>query len=320
MSKHDQRKYCWPRYSLRALWIAVTVIAVASAWLGARYRAKLRERDAVNTLTREKIGEVVYDWQYDPEKWINPSATPPGPSWIRGLFGDDFFANVHLVAFGKTYENPDSDLSPLNAFPRLKRLDLRTTLYSDSAFVHVEGLTELEWLRMSYSDYGDAALAHLEGLTELKELDLLGTRVTGSGLSHLKRMKKLETLYLPYRVNDDGLAHLANLKNLRVLLLSNTQITDEGMVHLKGLFRLEHLEISETRVTDAGLVYLSDLRQLKILDISCENVTDAGLVHLTGLKKLETISLDGKITKGGVRSLQEALPNLKKSILPIELR
>jgi hypothetical protein len=41
-------------------------------------------------------------------------------------------------------------------------------------------------------------------------------------------------------------------------------------------------------------------------------VTDAGLVHLKGLTKLRALKLNGtNVTAGGVKQLQQALPNCK---------
>ena len=58
----------------------------------------------------------------------------------------------------------------------------------------VKALSNLEVLRLSFTQVTDAGLIHLKGLKKLKSIDLSGTQVTDVTLVHLRRLKKLEQL------------------------------------------------------------------------------------------------------------------------------
>jgi hypothetical protein len=52
--------------------------------------------------------------------------------------------------------------------------------------------------------------------------------------------------------------------------------------------------------------------KLQSLDLSYTRITDAGLEHLRGLTNLALLNLrDTQVTDGGVKKLEEALPNCK---------
>lgn len=84
------------QFSLRALFVLVTVCAVACSWLAVRLLQLERQRQAIAAVEKSG-GYVFYDYQIsryvliDSPDWENP---PPGPKWLRDLLGDDFFARV----------------------------------------------------------------------------------------------------------------------------------------------------------------------------------------------------------------------------------
>ena len=75
--------------------------------------AARRQREAVATI--EKVGGVVdYDWEYDEGRTtFLANAHPPGPPWLRGLLGDEFFTQfdvgvlVHLSRAGAQFQTID---------------------------------------------------------------------------------------------------------------------------------------------------------------------------------------------------------------------
>ncbi len=58
---------------------------------------------------------------------------------------------------------------------------------NDSGLEHLEGLSKLEVLLLSYTKVTDAGLEHLKGLTSLKVLDLYyRTKITDEGVQKLQ--------------------------------------------------------------------------------------------------------------------------------------
>ena len=82
----------WFQYSLRTLFVLVTVLCVCLAVTANRAR---RQREAVKAI--ESVGgQVRYEYQYV------SGQEPPGPEWLRELIGDEYFVSVVVV-----YLNPD---------------------------------------------------------------------------------------------------------------------------------------------------------------------------------------------------------------------
>jgi Leucine-rich repeat (LRR) protein len=159
----------------------------------------------------------------------------------------------------------------------------------------------------------DAWLKHLNGLPNLQSLRLDNTQVTDAGLEHLKGLTSLQSLNLDNtQVTDAGLEHLKGLINLRSLVPNRRKLTDAGLEHLGGMAKLERLNLWFTQVTDAGLKHLEGLTNLQGLALGNTQVTDAGLEHLKGLIELQSVILIGtKVTDAGVKNLQQALPKCK---------
>jgi hypothetical protein len=163
---------------------------------------------------------------------------------------------------------------------------------------------------LSHSLVTDSDLPALNGLPELQKLRLVQTAVTDVGLERLNDLEGLQILNLGLtRVTDAGLPHLNRFKKLRELDLSETKITDAGLADLKGLKGLEVLVLYRTSAGDAGLASLSGIEELKYLDLGRSNVTDAGLESLRHANKLEILILwDTSVTDAGVAALRKALP------------
>jgi hypothetical protein len=57
---------------------------------------------------------------------------------------------------------------------------------TDTGLVHLNGLTRLEILVLSFTKISDAGLDHLKRLTNLKKLDLTQTQVTNESVEKLQ--------------------------------------------------------------------------------------------------------------------------------------
>ena len=109
--------------------------------------------------------------------------------------------------------------------------------------------------------------------------------------AQLWHLPHLDTLTLPFPVDDADLTSLARMTELKVFILgaSNPGLTDRSLAVIGRLSRLEELELGKTSVTDAGLAHLARMGRLRNLGLGDAPVTDAGLAHLARLDQLETL-------------------------------
>jgi hypothetical protein len=179
------RKRRWYQFSLRSLMILTLVIAVPCALLGRRIEWKRRERAAVKTLAKQ--GSVRYDYQSRENGGLK--SEPPGPKWLRGILGDDFFAEA--TVFYSEASREQSDLprlkDALEALPRLKEVDMCAINFRDADLACFEELTQIETLDlMASTEITDAGLTHFKRLTALKYLHV-GGQFSGAAISELQK-------------------------------------------------------------------------------------------------------------------------------------
>jgi len=212
----------WFQFSLRTIFVLMTVAGTLFGWLGLRIRKGFEQRQAVRAI-KDLGGSVGF---------AAPTAWWQRANWLRESFGDEVLLDVNEVN--------------LNLLP-----------VDDAGLAHVAGFTKLAQLRLNSTGVTDAGLAHLGALQELEVLDLANTHIQGSGFRYCGRLVKLEVLAVNgTQLHDDGLSYLRSKSALRRLYLYGTPITDEGLVHLHELRRLESLVLTGTQVTDDGLATL----------------------------------------------------------------
>ena len=125
--------------------------------------------------------------------------TPPGPKWLVGLLGIDFFAHVTSVTVLKP--QTDAILTHLGRLRRLKNLGVQGTLVTNTGLAHLAGLSELRSLECSGTpELTDAGLVHLAGFERLEGLSIAGdARIGGPGLAHLAGRRHLRFLAIGTR-------------------------------------------------------------------------------------------------------------------------
>ena len=187
-----QRKRRWFQFTLRSLLIFVTLVGCGLGWLG--FKVRVAHRQQANVAAIVKLGgNVEYDYDNDAQGNRVPNPTPPGPKWLRGLLGDDFFRDV-------------------------TGCDLTDKPVTDAELKHVANFAKLKWLFLDGTQVTDAGLEQLEELTELTELSLVRTQITEAGLEHLKGLAQLEELHLygtqvRKRRSEEASAGIAGLPN-----------------------------------------------------------------------------------------------------------
>ncbi|MDG3008052.1 leucine-rich repeat domain-containing protein [Paludisphaera mucosa] len=260
------------RFSLRA---AMLLILGLGLWLGWQARLAREQREAVAAV-EEYGGFVRYDWEFVDDD-LAPGAAPWAPGWLRRAIGEHDFQSVAEVNMvystdrrGKpdlTPRESDALMAKLTAFPRLRYLYIPGELATDRAMETIEGLTELETLRMWDAKVTDAGVAKMRALRKLKVL-----QISEAGLG------------------DDSLAHLASLARLERLDLAGNRFTDAGLAHLGGLKALAFLGVNRSKVSDAGLDQLRTLTNLQELWVAGTAVSDEGVIRLqAAMPNLSTV-------------------------------
>ena len=221
-----------PRYSLRTLLIAMTVICVVSGyWLNKAFR----QREAVrrfNQLTTNwgvavgyRNGDAVYSSPVTPA-WLHP---------LRTALGEEAFGEVISVDLTLTMAT-DNDLRHLAAVPTVEQLSLSNTHVTDKGLRYLHACPKLKFLALNSALITDEGLEQLAALTELEALGLVGTKVTDEGLRHLMKLPKLRILSLQgTAVSDDG------YRNLQAALPQCSICADVPAFHEKW-FRNRQLE------------------------------------------------------------------------------
>ena len=206
-----KRKRRWFQFRLRTMLIFTLICAVGSAWVAHRMEQKRREREAIEAIGKLG-GSVWYDYQRV------AGGEPPGPAWLRKLFGEDFFSEVDGVLLDES-DVTVAGLLNVKRWARLGGLTLWEGSITDAGLANVKGLAHLRVLSLWEGSITDAGLANVRGLAQLQRLDLTGTQVTDAGLANLKGLTQLQELDLKRtKVTDAGANELQkSLPNCQIV-------------------------------------------------------------------------------------------------------
>ena len=178
------------QFSLRSLLALVVVVALPCSWLAVEVQAAKRQKDAVTAILSacrpldcRPVGPSVwYDYQVDESGLCLFPPRQPGPEWLLGILGDDFFANV-LIADA----HADFGLEHLTALKSLRGLALASNEFSDAKLSYLKCLTHLKSLDLEWTHVTDEGLRNIEGLSGLEEVNVGFTEVTHEGMERLQR-------------------------------------------------------------------------------------------------------------------------------------
>jgi hypothetical protein len=134
------------------------------------------QKDTIAAIVKQGWGGVEYDYEFD-ASGFRRNAIPPGPTWLRSLLGDNYFANVVGVYFGERQNNGSTREDPF----------LHRIMINDANLEQVGDLHQLLWLDLSLTRVTDKGLEHLKRLKSLRNLWLNDTGVTDPGVKKLQQ-------------------------------------------------------------------------------------------------------------------------------------
>jgi hypothetical protein len=141
----------WFQFRLRTLFVLMVLASIGLSWFAVKMQQAKRQREAVEAI-KSASGWVCYDFEWDGQDMI-PDAVPQTPAWLRESLGDDFFSTVVWA------EVSDDAIDHLKALPQLQHLSfLPAVPPSVDRTAYIQGLSQLTWLDLSYSEVTDDRL------------------------------------------------------------------------------------------------------------------------------------------------------------------
>jgi sugar lactone lactonase YvrE len=259
----------------------------------------------------------------DEVKRLNGKATleVAAPDWLRAIASDEslgvFARIVELNLNERTDGHKDPEAKPLSqrvhnetlkllaGQDQLRRLELSGTAVTSAALVHLQGLTNLQFLNVCLTAVSDDGFEHLAALTKMRRMTVCSSKVTGSGFRHLSGMTQLESINLHSSpASDAGLEAIGKLTSLLRLEIVHTHVTDAGLAHLAGLVNLRQLHVHGPTTTETGLPFIGQLKDLYELDIYDRPASNQTLALVARLPKLRMLRLfNGTFDDDGVKNL-----------------
>lgn len=193
-----------------------------------------------------------------------------------------------LVLREPPYGNETFSLEDLKLLPNLKSLTIDFSEFDTSRisdFTPIAGLSQLEWLYISYPAREEIEVSFLSEMETVTELFLCNCQI--EDISFLGNMTWLERLSL-YGTPIENFAVLEKLTGLVELSLAY----NAGAEHIETvgkLLKLEDLGLQDCGIKDIG--FLGSLKELREVNLNNNSITD--LTPLAGLTKLERLGLAG---------------------------
>lgn len=202
MTNASRRWTFRPRYSLRTLFIVMTVACVVGGhWLN----EAVRQQRAVHRF-HELSGAVLYRVADTVDS--QPEAAPRYLRPLIGLIGEEAFGEVIRVRLPGTSTTSD-DLRYLTGVPTVEGLWLQHTRVTDEGLPYLRACPKLRALSLSWTPITDRGLTDISKLNGLEFLSLNHTWITDAGLVQLKTLTKLKGLWLvSAAITDEGYRRL----------------------------------------------------------------------------------------------------------------
>jgi len=206
----------WFQYRLRTLLMLMLLASIGMSWLAVRMKRARMEHEAAKAILKAG-GQVAYVYELDAAGKKIPGATPPAPTWLRNLLGNDLFDGVAEVRVGG-----DAELEYVKHLPNLQSLSFWCgPKLTDAGLAHLQEVPRLRRLHFgAHQNVTDAGLVNLTALTQLQRLEMRYLQISDAGLEHLAGLNQLQELYLgsTAKVTDEGVKKLQQaLPNCRII-------------------------------------------------------------------------------------------------------
>lgn len=298
----------WPCYSEQG----VRANEALRELLGAAQREleRLHRRAAGKVLDAAELAALPEDCRRVECPWLSAEA-----------MGDRLARFPHLATFVLA-KGADSGLGgdamrQLAAQPRLTALDLRAADIDPGDLSPLAQLPELSSLALAGIACSGPAVAR--AAPNLTELTFERCRLEGADLSSLRECKRLRTLRLIDCEMPDAspfFVELVSLPSLAHLTLRLHELPRSLSGGLK-LGKLQSLRLIDMPVRGSDLLPLAELPSLRELAVLSPVLGDADVPDLGELRQLTTLRLQNvKLTKDGLRDLQQALPKCAIDCVP----
>lgn len=275
------------RPTLVGLMGVVLVIAVWLGWLANSARTQRLALAALRPGCSTRYAHHVDLMRSAGREVFSTDATrivPWGFSWLHREIGHDYFDDVAAV---QVWQPTPAKLKAIGHLSRLRILefkDPRTPLRDDD-LTSLEGLDQLDTLRIWGADLTEHGIIRLSGLTSLEKLDLTFVTLDESSLRSLQRLPHLKTLILGQSsIGGSGLRHLGSLPQVQRLFLDGCDLQDDDLAGLVGMTGLQELYLPSVPIGDAALAHLRRIPSLKSVDLRATHVTKSGVDSLTQAK------------------------------------
>jgi hypothetical protein len=182
------------RWTIRTLFILVTVLALLLAWIGRTIHAVQYRAALANALEESSLDALLPD----SVAWSSIRASDFEPDWPAIAFGD--WSSVEITDVDINYKRNVTDdlLEQVAVFRKLDSYSVNGQHVTDRSFQALRGMPELKTVTIEACDITDVTLEHLATLPNLEDLTLRGVAVTDKGLAHLWKLPKLTNLTLEF--------------------------------------------------------------------------------------------------------------------------
>lgn len=328
----------YPRFSLRMLLIAVTLVACVLGWGVYQYRRYQDERDAIDVLHQYHDTTTLTGAQRTPGK------SPQMPEWeqepvidLAQLKHGRIYRPIETLMLNRGVLE-DRTVQTLQKFPALRTLSL-VKLKIRTKLDPIAGHPSLTNLGIVKTKLSDRDVDTITRLAHLRELTL-----TDGKLFPVNAAERISTLPLrgltlgDFWVSDRALENIAANKSLKMLSLKKCTTSPHGLLQIGQLHELLWLDLSGTNVddrlftqftfpnlaaldltdcaiTDEGARGIARNANLEHLVLRNTQITDQGVKELVAFKKLRAVDLTGcKLTQESQVTLS-AMPSLDPSLV-----
>jgi hypothetical protein len=199
----------WLRFSLRTLFVLLTVAGIALGYVAWRVNVVRNQRQVLAEIQKLNASiSFVHN--------VTPPRLPPGPPWLRRILGEDFFYEVDQIAI----------------------FNDRAT---DDTLARIASLSRCDSLIVRSNQITDVGMKHLLRIRKMRSLEIESPRVTVAGFERLRDFP-VEALHLRgANVDDTWMPQIARLRHVLYLSIRRTNVTDAGLAELRtatGLRRI----------------------------------------------------------------------------------